>query len=125
MRKNGITKEDFKLEVRLLGEKRALLVHLFGELDHHTAGEVKEEADRMLRSTNAVSIIFDFTQLSFMDSSGIGMIMGRYKKVRTLGGKVVAYGVNAQIMRIMEMSGIDKIIKLTTDYDRALRILEK
>ena len=113
------------MEVRLLGEKRALLVHLFGELDHHTAGEVKEEADRMLRSTNAVSIIFDFTQLSFMDSSGIGMIMGRYKKVRTLGGKVVAYGVNAQIMRIMEMSGIDKIIKLTTDYDRALRILEK
>lgn len=113
------------MEVRLLGEKRALLIHLTGELDHHTAGKIKEEADRMIRSTNAVSIIFDFTDLSFMDSSGIGMIMGRYKKVRTLGGRIVAYGVNAQIMRIMEMSGIDKIIKLTPDYDRALRLLEK
>lgn len=113
------------MEVRLLGEKRALLIRLTGELDHHTAGKIKEEADRMIRSTNAVSIIFDFTDLSFMDSSGIGMIMGRYKKVRTLGGRVVAFGVNAQIMRIMEMSGIDKIIKLTTDYDRALRLMEK
>lgn len=113
------------MEVRLLGEKRALLVCLTGELDHHTAGKVKEEVDRMIRSTNAVSIIFDFTGLNFMDSSGIGMVMGRYKKVRTLGGRVIAFGVNAQIMRIMEMSGIDRIIKLTPDYDRALRLLEK
>lgn len=113
------------MEVRLLGEKRALLVRLSGELDHHTAGKVKEEADNMLRSTNAVNILFDFSALSFMDSSGIGMIMGRFKKVRTLGGRVVAFGVNAQIMRIMEMSGIDKIIKLTPDFERAVRLLDK
>lgn len=113
------------MEVRLLGERRALLVPLCGELDHHSAAKIKEEADRMLRSTNAVNIIFDFTGLTFMDSSGIGMLMGRYKKVRTLGGKVVAFGVNAQILRIMEMSGIDKIIKLTPDFDRALRLFDK
>ena len=113
------------MEVKLLGEKRTLLVRLCGELDHHTAGKIREEADRMLRSTNAVNIIFDFRDLAFMDSSGIGMIMGRYKKVRTLGGRAVAFGVNAQIMRIMEMSGIDKIIKLTPDFDRALRLFDK
>lgn len=113
------------MEVRLLGEKRALLVRLSGELDHHIAGKIKEEADSMLRSTNAVNILFDFSGLGFMDSSGIGMIMGRYKKVRTLGGRVVCYGVNAQILRIMEMSGIDKIIKLVPDYERAVRLLDK
>ena len=113
------------MEVKLLGEKRTLLVRLGGELDHHTCAKVKEEADRMIRSTNAVNIIFDFSDLSFMDSSGIGMIMGRYKKIRTLGGKVAAFGVNAQILRIMEMSGIDKIIKLTPNYDRALRLFDK
>ena len=113
------------MQVRLLGEKRALLVRLSGELDHHSAASVKEEADSMLRSTNAVNILFDFSDLTFMDSSGIGMIMGRYKKVRTLGGRVIAYGVSAQIMRILEMSGIDKIIKLTPDFERAVRLLDK
>ena len=113
------------MQVRLLGEKRALLVRLSGELDHHSAAKIKEEADSMLRSTNAVNIIFDFTELSCMDSSGIGMIMGRYKKVRTLGGRVIAYGINVQIMRILEMSGMDKIIKLTPDYERAVRLLDK
>jgi len=113
------------MEVKLLGEKRTLLVRLLGELDHHTAAKIREEADRMLRSTNAVNIIFDFSDLSFMDSSGIGMIMGRFKKVRTLGGRVAAFGVNAQILRIMEMSGIDKIIKLTPNLERALRLFDK
>lgn len=113
------------MEVKLLGEKRALLVKVTGELDHHLAAKVKEEADNKMRCSNAVNVIFDFSELSFMDSSGIGVIMGRYKKVRTLGGRVIAYGVNAQILRIMEMSGIDKIIKLTPTYEKALRLLDK
>ncbi|MBO5060197.1 MAG: anti-sigma factor antagonist [Clostridia bacterium] len=113
------------MEVKLLGEKRALLVRVTGELDHHMAAKIKEEVDSKMRSSNAVSIIFDFSDLTFMDSSGIGVIMGRYKKTRTLGGHVIAYGVNAQILRIMEMSGIDKIIKLTPTYEKAARLLDK
>ena len=113
------------MEVKLLGERRTLLVRLSGELDHHTAAKVKEEVDRMIRSTNAINIIFDFSDLLFMDSSGIGMLMGRYKKVRTLGGRVAAFGVNAQILRIMEMSGVDKIIKLTPNFERAIRLFDK
>lgn len=113
------------MEVKLIGEKRALLVTVSGELDHHTAAAVKEKADNKMRSSNAVNIIFDFSGLTFMDSSGIGMIMGRYKKVRSLGGRVVACGINAQILRIMEMSGIDKIIKLTPNLEKALRVLDK
>lgn len=113
------------MEVKLFGEKRMLLVKLSGELDHHSAVKIKEEADSRLCTTNAVNIVFDFSELNFMDSSGIGMLMGRYKKVRTLGGKVIAFGVNAQILRIMEMSGIDKIIKLTPTFEKAMRLLDK
>lgn len=113
------------MEVRLIGEKRALLVTLKGELDHHMAEIVKTAVDDKIRSTNAVNIIFDFTGLSFMDSSGLGVIMGRYKKVRTLGGRIIIYGVNAVVLRIMEMSGIDKIIKLTPTYEKAIRVLDK
>lgn len=113
------------MEVKLFGEKRMLLVRLTGELDHHSAAKIKEEADGKLCTTNAVNIVFDFSELNFMDSSGIGMLMGRYKKVRTLGGKVIAFGVNAQILRIMEMSGIDKIIKLAPNFEKAVRLLDK
>ena len=113
------------MEVTLLGEKRALLVKVSGELDHHKAAQIKEEVDNALRSSNAVNIIFDFSRLEFMDSSGIGVIMGRYKKTRTLGGRIIVFGVNAGILRIMEMSGIDKIIKLTPGVEKALRLLDK
>lgn len=113
------------MEVKLLGEKKAILVKVDGELDHHLAARIKEEADNIMRSSNAINVIFDFSQLTFMDSSGIGVIMGRYKKARTLGGRVIACGVNAQILRIMEMSGIDKIIKLTPTFEKASRLLDK
>ncbi len=113
------------VEVKLIGEKKALLVKVSGELDHHMAAKIKEAVDSKLRSSNAVNIIFDFSDLAFMDSSGIGVIMGRYKKARTLGGRVIAYGVNAQILRIIEMSGIDKIIKLTPSFEKAARLLDK
>ena len=113
------------MEVTLIGEKRALLVKVTGELDHHVAEKIKVLVDDKIRSTNAVNIIFDFSELSFMDSSGIGVIMGRYKKARTLGGKVVVLGVNAGVLRIMEMSGLSKIIKLAPNYEKAIRILDK
>lgn len=113
------------MEVTLLGEKRALLVTVEGELDHHIAEKIKVLVDDRMRSTNAVNVIFDFSKLSFMDSSGLGVIMGRYKKVRTLGGKVIVFGVNAGVLRIMEMSGLSKIAKLAPNYEKAIRILDK
>jgi len=113
------------VEVSLIGEKRALLVKVTGELDHHMAEKIKTAVDDKMRSTNAVNIIFDFSELIFMDSSGIGMIMGRYKIARTLGGRVVLFGVNAVVMRIMEMSGVDKIIKLVPNFEKAIRVLDK
>lgn len=113
------------MEVQLLGEKRTLLVKVEGELDHHMADKIKGLVDDKLRSTNAVNVIFDFSGLAFMDSSGLGVIMGRYKKVRTLGGRVIVFGVNAGVLRIMEMSGLSKIIKLVPNYEKAIRILDK
>lgn len=113
------------MEVRLIGDKRALLVKVSGELDHHIAEQLKTAVDDRMRSTNAVNVIFDFSELSFMDSSGLGVIMGRYKKVRTLGGKIVVYGINAVVLRIMEMSGMDKIIKLAPSFEKAIRLLDK
>lgn len=113
------------MEITLLGEKRALLVAIAGELDHYRAAQIRDRVDGALQSSNAINIIFDFSELEFMDSSGIGVIMGRYKKTRTLGGRVIVCGVNAGILRIMEMSGIDKIIRIAPGVEKAMWLLDK
>lgn len=111
------------MEVKLLGDKRAILVKIDGELDHHIANIIREAVDSKIRCTNAVNVIFDFSNVGFMDSSGIGVIMGRYKTVKTLGGSVVIFGQNAQIKRIVEMSGIDRIVKTADKLEQALKLI--
>lgn len=111
------------MEIKLLGDKRTVLVRIMQELDHHTAAEIRKKTDAKIKSSNAVNIIFDFSSVEFMDSSGIGLIMGRYKMAKILGGKVVIYGAGKQIQRIIEMSGIDRIVKLCATHDEAIEAL--
>lgn len=108
------------MEIKLLGDKRAILVNIKTDLDHHSAAEIRKNADAKIKSTNAVNVIFDFSQVDFMDSSGIGVIMGRYKMTKILGGQVVIFGVKKQIMRIIQMSGIDKLIGICSTFDEAV-----
>lgn len=82
------------------------------ELDHHNAEIIKEGADKLLRTHNIRRIIFDFGKTSFMDSSGIGMIMGRYKNIRFTGGTAIAIRVNERISRILTLSGVYKVIDI-------------
>ena len=111
------------MDIRLIGDKHALLVGIDGELDHHMAGKIRESVDRKIKSTNAVNVIFDFTKVGFMDSSGIGVIMGRYKISKMLGGRVIIFGAKKQIRRILEMSGIDKIASLCDGLEQALEMI--
>ena len=89
-----------------------LTIHMPKELDHHNAEEIKREADRLLGTRNIRSIIFD------MDSSGIGMIMGRYKNIRFAGGTVLAVRVNERIRRILTLSGVYKYIDIYEDLPK-------
>lgn len=82
------------------------------ELDHHNAEQIKNGADKILQTHNIRSVVFDFGKTNFMDSSGIGMIMGRYKNIRFTGGTVIAIRVNEQIRRILTLSGVYKVIDI-------------
>ena len=95
-----------------------LTIHMPKELDHHNAEEIKREADRLLGTRNIRSIIFDFEKTSFMDSSGIGMIMGRYKNIRFAGGTVLAVRVNERIRRILTLSGVYNYIDIYEDLPK-------
>lgn len=82
------------------------------ELDHHSAEKIRMESDRILAGANIREIVFDFRKTVFMDSSGIGVIMGRYRAVRLLGGTVRAVHVGEQVDRILHISGIHKVIEI-------------
>ncbi|HIT91175.1 MAG TPA: STAS domain-containing protein, partial [Candidatus Merdenecus merdavium] len=66
----------------------SLTIFVPQELDHHNAEMIRTGADRIIESQNIRGVIFDFAETQFMDSSGIGVIMGRYKNLRFMGGKV-------------------------------------
>ena len=89
-----------------------LTVKVIGELDHHNAPQIREETDFKITNDNIRHLIFDFTNLSFMDSSGIGVIIGRYKLLSSLKGKMYIVSPSKSLNRILELSGIMKIIKV-------------
>lgn len=89
-----------------------LMVKLPQEVDHYQAGYICQEADRYLLSDRVCHVVFDFEDTEFMDSSGIGILMGRYKKIACLGGKVYAINVGRQIRRIFDLSGMNSFVEV-------------
>lgn len=97
-----------------------LVITLPKELDHHSAEGIKDEADRIFARENVQSIIFDFKNTVFMDSSGIGVIMGRYKNAKFVGGTVGAVNVNERIKKIFLISGLHKIVQIHDELPRGV-----
>ncbi|MFQ9516129.1 MAG: anti-sigma factor antagonist [Eubacterium sp.] len=87
-----------------------LLIYLPEELDHHNAKIITEQSDWYIVSNQIKNIIFNFKRTSFMDSSGIGVIMGRYKLIKSLGGEITVTNINQSIDRIFTISGLYKLV---------------
>lgn len=101
-----VMEEDFQVI------DNCLVIRLPEEIDHHRAGYIIENADRHLLRTEVRNVVFDFENTRFMDSSGIGIIMGRYRKISCFGGRVYAIHVDRQIQRILKVSGLNKIVEV-------------
>ena len=87
-----------------------VMVLLEGELDHCCAQHIRSELDCMLADPTLRHMMLDFSHLNFMDSSGIGVILGRYRILRDRGGALSVTRMNRHVARIFHMSGMDKII---------------
>lgn len=98
-----------------------LIVHMAGELDHHSAEEVRIKIDDRLDRDNITKLIMDFSGISFMDSSGIGVVIGRYKKLTLKKGDICIINVSDSVKRVFELSGMFKIIKLYESLEDAVR----
>lgn len=87
-----------------------LVIPMPRELDHHSSGAIRDNLEMMLAGRGIRRVVLDFSDTEFMDSAGIGVVLGKYKRVRAFGGQVAVCGASERIMRIMKMSGICQII---------------
>lgn len=89
-----------------------LCIKMPEEVDHHGVVQIRENADRLLMDEHVKNIVFDFEKTKFMDSSGIGIIIGRYKKISCFGGRVYAINTSERIGRMLTASGMSSIIQV-------------
>ncbi|WP_079709925.1 anti-sigma F factor antagonist [Paraliobacillus ryukyuensis] len=92
-------------------KENVLLVRLSGELDHHEAGKFKKEWQHMIQTGEVKHVILNLADLTFMDSSGLGVILGRYKELKQMGGEMIACSISPLVERLFELSGLFKIIR--------------
>ncbi|NLW22136.1 MAG: anti-sigma F factor antagonist [Tissierellia bacterium] len=101
--------------------KDHLIIKLEGELDHHTSEELRKKIDQLYFSNNLLNMVLDLRGLNFMDSSGIGLIMGRYKNCKERKGNLSIISTNPHIERILKMSGLLKIVNLYSSIDEIIK----
>lgn len=108
------------MDIKLSKKGTTLIIRIMEDMDHHSAQYLRQKIDNELIKSTVKNIIFDFSNVNFMDSSGIGIIVGRYKNIQKLNGKAAIINANPKIMQIFEMSGILKIIPAYNDLDKAI-----
>ena len=100
------------MSVRLILKDGTMTAILDGEIDHHTAREIRMEIDETAGKMKPKRLILDFSGVQFMDSSGIGLIMGRYKMMQTINGSVTICNMSPKIEKIISLAGLDRLAKI-------------
>lgn len=104
-------------EVTVTREQEDLLVRLTGEIDHHGARAMREQIDDAISRGQPRRLVLDMGGISFMDSSGIGLILGRYRLMQTLGGSLQLVNLSASMRRLLQLAGLDRLSLYETETD--------
>jgi stage II sporulation protein AA (anti-sigma F factor antagonist) len=100
------------MQIGYAKDDQKLTIYLKGEIDHHNCSIIRGKIDDIIDKEKGRTLILDFNEVTFMDSSGIGVVLGRYKKMLSLGGRVFIEGAGGYIKKIFVLSGIDRIIDI-------------
>ncbi|MBE7043588.1 MAG: STAS domain-containing protein [Ruminococcaceae bacterium] len=106
-------------------KNRILIAHIDGELDHYSASEIRRKLDREITGCSVKHLIFDFSDLSFMDSSGLGVIIGRYKKIKEKNGKVLLVCNKAHVDKLLSVSGLKKLLGVNKTVEGAMKQIKE
>lgn len=94
-----------------------VIIKIEGEIDHHTAKEIRTKVDAIVMSARPKEIALDLSGITFMDSSGLGLIMGRYALASEVGAQLCVLTPTDAVARIMLMAGLDKIVPIKRSLD--------
>lgn len=89
-----------------------LEIVLGGEIDHHSAVCVRGDIDRLIFESRPKRLVLDLSQVSFMDSSGLGLIMGRYSLIKELGGSLILRSPSEAVTRMLSLAGMDRMVRI-------------
>ena len=93
-------------------EDKLLIFKLTEDVDQHTSEKIRRKMDNEIKGYIPRKVVFDFSNISFMDSAGIGMVLGRYKLAKMLNGNLEIINVNKSMKKIFDMSGVSRIIDI-------------
>ena len=100
------------MKCRINFSENMLTAYLEGEIDHHSVKPVREEIDNTIDRLQPKALALDFAGVTVMDSSGIGLVMGRYRKIAPYNAQLYVFNPPPSIAKVMRLSGIDKIAKI-------------
>jgi len=103
------------VEIEYLNRDKSLLLKITEEIDHHAVEKLRRKADLEIEKHIPRKVIFDFTNVTFMDSAGIGLLLGRYKNITSLGGSLEVINASETVNKILIMSGVNKIININKE----------
>lgn len=108
------------MECVYIPKEKMLTLKITEEIDEHTTEKIRRKIDNEITRFMPRKVVFDFSNVTFMDSAGIGMLLGRYKVVKMLGGDLEIININRQVKKLFEMSGILKIIPVTDKIEEKI-----
>ncbi|MDD2362576.1 MAG: anti-sigma factor antagonist [Oscillospiraceae bacterium] len=97
------------MAVRIESSGEGMTAFLTGEIDHHTARQIRETVDAAVEKSKPKNLYLDFSEVGFMDSSGIGLIMGRFKLIQHYGGRLTVTGTSERIAKIISLAGLERL----------------
>lgn len=109
-------KNNCLLDMSRNGEE--LLVRITGEIDHHSAVKIRTQIDGEINDMRPKRTVLILSEIDFMDSSGLGLIMGRYTRMQSIGGELLISGAGERIIKILKLAGLDKIVKIENEEEK-------
>lgn len=102
------------MAIKITSTPVRLTISLSGEIDHHNAAVLRLESDEAIQQSLAPSVSLDFGEVTFMDSSGIGFVLGRYRIIESYGGSIEVINLSQRLYMMMKLAGLEKLMKLKT-----------
>ena len=100
------------MQMKAYSSEGNMVVKLDGEIDHHSVSEIRDGLDRMIIENKPKTMILELADIDFMDSSGLGLVLGRYRRLNEIGARVLIKNPGARTEKILVMAGVDKLIKI-------------